>query len=302
MRYHHGKVTTHHWLRWYRSLRLVQMCSSPASSNNGHRHHLEVTDHAERSKVMSSAEVVSVMKLSQTVTGFTLRVADQRLTFKAGQWLDLFIPGVEVVGGYSICSPPHQLVTDRTLQLAIKSSPHTPTLWMCTQCKVGDKLSIRVGGDYYYDPPGGVEHGRHLLFIAGGIGINPILSMVQHHVHLQTQQHDQTDTGRVQVLYSTKSRDELVFCDQLAELARSSASLMMSFYITREKSTANQERSDIKYHRINRDDLEQCLSRLQPSDNLTCYLCGPQQMVDMITTTLEQLGVKNSQINSEKWW
>jgi len=25
-------------------------------------------------------------------------------------------------------------------------------------------------------------------------------------------------------------------------------------------------------------------------------------MVDTITTTLEQLGVKNSQINSEKWW
>jgi len=47
--------------------------------------------------------------------------------------LDLFIPGVDVVGGYSICSPPHQLVTQRTLQLAIKSSPHPPTLWMCTQ-------------------------------------------------------------------------------------------------------------------------------------------------------------------------
>jgi len=54
--------------------------------------------------------------------------------------------------------------------------------------------------------------------------------------------------------------------------------------------------------RISRDDLEQCLSRLQPADNLTCYLCGPQPMVDAITTTLEQLGVENNQIYNEKWW
>ena len=60
--------------------------------------------------------------------------------------------------------------------------------------------------------------------------------------------------------------------------------------------------------RISRDDLEFCLSRLSPlaaaavSNNLSCYLCGPQHMVDEITTTLHQLGVCHSNINTEKWW
>lgn len=59
-------------------------------------------------------------------------------------------------------------------------------------------------------------------------------------------------------------------------------------------------------HRICRDDLELCLSRLRPfaavNSNLSCYLCGPQSMVDEIAITLQQLGVCHSNINSEKWW
>ena len=59
-------------------------------------------------------------------------------------------------------------------------------------------------------------------------------------------------------------------------------------------------------HRIGRDDLQLCLSRLSPSaavnNNLSCYLCGPQHMVDEITITLQQLGVCHSDINAEKWW
>ena len=47
--------------------------------------------------------------------------------------IDLFIPGVDVVGGFSICSPPHQLVTEQTIRLAIKSSPHPPAQWMCSK-------------------------------------------------------------------------------------------------------------------------------------------------------------------------
>ena len=47
--------------------------------------------------------------------------------------IDLFIPGVDVVGGFSICSPPHQLATEQTIRLAIKSSFHPPAQWMCSK-------------------------------------------------------------------------------------------------------------------------------------------------------------------------
>jgi len=71
-------------------------------------------------------------------------------------------------------------------------------------------VSVRVGGDYYYDPSP-AESVRDLLFIAGGIGINPILSMMEHHMFLQTQR-SQSDNGPTcQLLYSASTSDDLVF-------------------------------------------------------------------------------------------
>jgi len=46
--------------------------------------------------------------------------------------VDVHMPGIEVVGGYSMTSPPEQLEDPLkgTLELAIKSSSHLPTEWM----------------------------------------------------------------------------------------------------------------------------------------------------------------------------
>lgn len=71
-------------------------------------------------------------------------------------------------------------------------------------------MSIRIGGDYYYDPPP-AEPIRDLLFIAGGIGINPILSMIRHHAFLQTQRNQSSMSPVCQLLYSARNRSDLVF-------------------------------------------------------------------------------------------
>ena len=52
--------------------------------------------------------------------------------------MDVHIPGVDVVGGYSMTSPPHQLddPSIKTIELAVKHSPHPPTEWMTTNVSV----------------------------------------------------------------------------------------------------------------------------------------------------------------------
>lgn len=47
--------------------------------------------------------------------------------------VDLHIPSEDVVGGYSITSPPHQLTEQGTINLAIQHSDHPPTYWMTTK-------------------------------------------------------------------------------------------------------------------------------------------------------------------------
>ena len=84
------------------------------------------------------------------------------------------------------------------------------------QCKVGDRLSVRVGGDFVYAPTCYSEL-SDLLLIAGGVGINPLLSMLQHHIHLLHSSGQRSNAsvlnpkGRVQLLYSARSKDELIF-------------------------------------------------------------------------------------------
>ena len=96
----------------------------------------------------------SICQLSSTVKGFTLRAAApkdaetrqqlqrQQLGFLAGQWVDLHIPAMDVVGGYSIVSPPQQLAEEQTLELAVKHSDHPPTLWMTTKVGHGSEMMI----------------------------------------------------------------------------------------------------------------------------------------------------------------
>ncbi len=70
-----------------------------------------------------------------------------------------------------------------------------------------------MGGDFYYEPqPGDTPH--DLLFIAGGVGINPILSMVRHVAYLLQKIHKGQkvfQTGKVMILFSAGCKEELVF-------------------------------------------------------------------------------------------
>ena len=94
------------------------------------------------------------------------------------------------------------------------------------QCSVGDELQIRVGGDFFYAPP--TPNGAtDLLLIAGGVGINPLISMLRHHIWLiskATPSEDchGNDASTAHLLYSAKDESELIFkvccCVQFSKL------------------------------------------------------------------------------------
>ncbi len=72
-----------------------------------------------------------------------------------------------------------------------------------------------MGGDFHYSPPE-KEELKDLLLIGGGVGINPLFSMLSHHVRLlisarSDPAHHQTRRGRVRLLYSSKTESELLF-------------------------------------------------------------------------------------------
>ena len=63
-----------------------------------------------------------------------------------------------------------------------------------------------MGGDFVYDPV--PAHPHDLLLIGGGVGINPLLSMLLHYARLAELG---KISGRVKLLYSARNTAELLF-------------------------------------------------------------------------------------------
>ena len=74
------------------------------------------------------------------------------------------------------------------------------------QCCVGSKVHMRVGGNFYFDPKPD-DSCPDLLLIAGGVGINPVYSIVRHVADISPYQH----TGKTVLLFSAQNQDELLF-------------------------------------------------------------------------------------------
>ena len=74
------------------------------------------------------------------------------------------------------------------------------------QCRVGSQLKVRVGGDFWSEPP--PEELPDLLLVAGGIGVNPLYSILKHHMHLISMA---GQSVHICLLYSARTEAELLF-------------------------------------------------------------------------------------------
>ncbi|XP_071951328.1 oxidoreductase NAD-binding domain-containing protein 1-like isoform X1 [Antedon mediterranea] len=264
--------------------------------------HLERTSNEERTNPeYSEAEVIELNDMSPTVKRLLLKVNDQSFIFKAGQWVDFYIhdPTVQIVGGYSISSEPFQFLYNRVLELAVKFSKYPPAFWTHTQCQIGNKVSLRVGGtQIIYDPQPSDPH-YNVLLIAGGIGINPLLSMIRHANSLKRAQTHWFSPVRFQLLYSASTRKELIFQDDISEIVNNFPSVFQStLFVTQEDVS-----SDNKYTqgRIQDSHLASAVQEFG-SENLECYICGPPPMIEDMESSLLKLNMKPENVHYEKWW
>ncbi|XP_064096422.1 oxidoreductase NAD-binding domain-containing protein 1-like [Macrobrachium nipponense] len=254
--------------------------------------------------VRATAVVTEVRSESPSVKGFTLRIDDPRFDFRPGQWVDLFVPGIETIGGYSMYSSPKHLTELRTIDLALKYSDWPPTLWMHEQCKVNSKVEVRVGGNIYYDPAaaaGGQEGTHDLLLVAGGVGINPLSSIYRHADDLHKlfrKDEEGCLPGRVSLLCSAKTKEELLFKATLDAIAEENSQIDVKYFVTQEKPGGL---SNVNYGRINNAVLKKALEGLN-LESLKAFVCGPESFIDGIETHLLNNGVAGDRIFYERWW
>jgi len=298
------QATTSSWLA--RSSRLIIRPILPPLARMSHKkEHLELTSDQYRDPGATPAKVVAIKQLSSTVKGLTLQVdkkPEDNVQFQPGQWLDFFIAGEEKVGGFSMCSPPSDLTSGGTLDLAIKYSTWAPAFWVHTQCRVGDMVTFRFGGDFYY-PARGLEGDHSLLLIAGGVGINPLYSIWLQAAHLARSDTNTTSSAvtttspaSVSLLYSAATPTELIFSSNIDQTVEQVKQFNCKYFVTQEGDQTQEVTG-----RITKENLEKELNSKTETRTI-CYLCGPPKMVDQMKVWLEELGVVKEDIKFELWW
>ncbi|XP_065522082.1 oxidoreductase NAD-binding domain-containing protein 1 isoform X3 [Lathamus discolor] len=227
--------------------------------------HLERTANNFRQEVISQAKVCGISNESETVKRLRLAIANKDFTFKAGQWVDFFIPGLSVVGGFSMCSSPGLLKREGILELAVKHTDHPPAQWIHTECTLDSEVALRVGDLHGYQE--GKGNGYKM--------------------------------GTVKLYYSAKNSSQLLFKKNILGLMNAfPGKIMCHFHVTQQSSPICEElRPHVTEGRISEKDLEKHVSK----DTLW-YICGPPPMIESISKLLSDIGVPRNCIFFEKWW
>ena len=124
--------------------------------------------------------------------------------FEPGQYLTLraSVGGQELRRSYSICSDRHLQVGIRRVDGGAFSS------WVHKGLKVGDVIESYPPHGRFVLPLG---EGRHVLLIAGGSGITPILAIL-------TALLEREPTSRATLIYANRRTASTMFMEELVDL------------------------------------------------------------------------------------
>ncbi|PAA51905.1 hypothetical protein BOX15_Mlig007334g1, partial [Macrostomum lignano] len=242
------------------------------------------------------AVVTATRMLTPTVRHVTLRLQlpeqQPAPTFLPGQWLDLAAPGLSELGGFSICSTPGCLATDRCLELAVRRAPASPPArWIHEACRPGDRVSLRIGGRCVLRPDEAAT--RPLLLVAGGIGISPLMSIFRQRVELaEAAAAAAADSlPKTLLLHSAGSPDELAFRDLIADECSRWRRLEARWFVTGQSG-----------ERIRPDYLTRLAEELRLSeDGWLAFVCGPPGMAEQLGDTLMAAGLPQDRLRREDW-
>jgi ferredoxin-NADP reductase len=149
---------------------------------------------------------------------------------------------------------------------------------------VGDTLRlVNVGGDFHLSPTAPADDAagtaQRLLFVAGGVGVTPLMSMLRGLARLGPAAVD------VVFLYSVRTTDDFIFGDELVALASTLPGLALHVTVT--QAEANQVvlgRVSARHGRWTAEAIRECVPDLA---DRAAYVCGPDAFMTHITTLLK---------------
>lgn len=232
----------------------------------------------------STAEEVLIPKLgvvtdiridTPDVKTFRVNALDGGVVFKhmPGQCAMLSIPGVGEAM-FSITSSP---TNTEYMEFSIKKCGCL-TEWL-HQMDVGQQITIR--GPYGNAFPVETEFkGKDLLFVAGGIGLAPLRSVINYVRHYRK------NYGQVDIVYGSRSMDDLVDYKEIINEWCKEEGINVHLTIDREQEGWNGHVGFVPNY----------VKELNFDTNKTVIICGPPIMIKFTLAGLQELGFVKTQV------
>jgi ferredoxin-NADP reductase len=229
--------------------------------------------------------VTEVIQATPTTKTFRFERADGPLPpFRAGQYVNVFVDvdGVLTSRPYSIASPPG----GKTLELTVRDKPGGFVApYLLSEVRVGDELETTgPAGSFYHEP---LIDGDDLVFLAGGSGITPFMSIIRDTFG----RGGVTPPLHIHLLYGSRVPDDVIYGDELAELAANHPDFHYSLVIS-EPPWSYEGLTGF----LSADLIREQIGGLAGK---TFYVCGPNVMYSFCLAALTELGVPRHKIKRE---
>lgn len=222
--------------------------------------------------------ISGIQRFSDTTTGFTLELDERaELAFLPGQYVNVGVPGTEMSRSYSFSTGP----SAREVSFLVRiTDGGAMSGYLRDRAAVGDRIE-------FTGPMGGFflrELKRPALFLAGGTGLAPLLSMLEK---LTTVDLDHP----VHLLYGVTTDEDLVELDKLEHYASAIPQFTFDYCVADEASGAVKKgyvTDHFEPQHLNDGDVD-------------VYLCGPPAMVEAVRAHMGVEGIEPANFYYEKF-
>ena len=237
------------------------------------------SDVAKTSISTFTGELASNSQLSDTALAFSIKLDDgSSLGFLPGQYVNVQVPGTDQARSFSFSSGPG---ADQASFLIRNTTHGVLTTYLRDRAQTGDKISFNGPlGSFYLRK---IE--RPVLFLAGGTGLAPFLSML-HKI-----EQDGGGEHPIHLIFGVTNDADLVKVDELEGYAARMPNVTVTCVVAAEESSYPNK--GYVTHHMKPEHLNDGL--------VDIYLCGPPPMVDAVRKYLSDQGIEPASFYYEKF-
>ena len=206
--------------------------------------------------------------------------------FVAGQYVNLKVTldGQEIRRAYSICSSPKS----GELRIAVKAIQNGFfSKFANEKLAVGNVIEVGTPEGKFTFEPKAERQKNYAAFVAGS-GITPVYSILKSVL-------EEEPNSTFVLVYGNKSEKDTIFHNQLHDLQLQYVGRLFVQYVYSQSTTDN-----ALFGRIDKSTVNFILKNKHAEMEFSkFYLCGPEEMIDLVSDTLKENNIASSDIKFE---